>query len=251
MIEAVQERSRATGERILQATERLLETRSFEDLPMTSIAQAIEMSVGGLYARFDSKDALLRALHARYEAYRTAFLLQAFDPGAWGDADLEARVRGICQALVKLMREKRHVLRSFLLRYWSRPQEAGGDFSERLGIVYQSAIDLMLDKRSSFCAVDPEHAARTALAVIAGSCRDIIVMKPPRAPGAIGISDEELTDALARAALGILQFEPQDSVHETDLGRGYDVSPARRLRHPQLGGVRASAWRPADHLPRA
>ena len=82
------------------------------------------MSVGGLYARLDSKE-VLRALHARYEAYRTAFLLEAFDPGAWGDADLEARVRGICQALVKLMREKRHVLRSFLLRYWSRPRKPG------------------------------------------------------------------------------------------------------------------------------
>lgn len=176
---------------------------------MAAIAEATGMSVGGVYARFASKEALLRALHERYEAYRTAVLLKAFDPGAWGDGDLDARVRGICEALVKLMRGRRHVLRSFLLRYWSRPREAEGDFSERLGIVYQSAIDLMLDKRLSIGAADPEHAARTALAVIAGACRDIIVMKPPQAPGAIGISDAELTDALTRAALGILQFEPK------------------------------------------
>lgn len=209
MIEAVQARSRATGERILRATEQLLTTRSFEDLSMNMIADATGVSVGGVYARFASKDALLRALHVRYEAHRTAFLLEAFDPAAWSDAGLDARVHGICRALVELMRGQRHVLRSFLLRYWSRPDEAEGDFSDRLGIVYQSAIDLMLDRLPSIGAADPERAARTALAVIAGSCRDIIVMKPPRAPGAIGISDAELTDALARAALGILQFEPK------------------------------------------
>ena len=207
MIEAVQARSRATGERILEATEQLLETRSFEDLSIATIAAAIGMSVGGVYARFESKDALLRALHARYEAYRTDFLLKAFDPAHWVDADLDERVRGICEALVKLMRERRHVLRSFLLRYWSRPKEAEGDFSDRLGCVYQSAVDLMLDRRSSIGAADSEYAARTALAVIAGSCRDIIVMKPARAPGAIRISDPELVDALTRAALGILEFK--------------------------------------------
>jgi AcrR family transcriptional regulator len=210
MIEAVQARSRATGERILQATERLLETRAFEDLSMAAIAESIGMSVGGVYARFASKDALLKALHARYEAYRTAFLLQAFDPDAWSGTALDERVHGICEAMVRLMRDRRHVLRSFLLRYWSRPEEAEGEFSERLGGIYQRAIDLMLDRRAAIGAPDPEHAARTAMAVIAGSCRDIIVMKPPRAPGAILIADTELADALARAALGILQFEPKE-----------------------------------------
>jgi AcrR family transcriptional regulator len=201
----VQARSRITEEKILAAAERLLADRRFDDLSIAEISEACGVSVGGVYARFASKDALMLALHARYEAYRTAFLTEAFAPAIWRDADLEARVRGVCAAFVTLMRERRAVLRSFLLRYWSKPGDMAGLFSERLGGLYQRAADLVLERRDAIGAADPENATRLALAIIAGACRDIIVMKPTIAPGAVNAADAELVDALTRAAMGVLQ----------------------------------------------
>lgn len=54
-----QERSRRTTSRIVNATVRLLATRPFEEISVTDIARAARVSVGGFYARFPSKEALL------------------------------------------------------------------------------------------------------------------------------------------------------------------------------------------------
>jgi AcrR family transcriptional regulator len=211
MAKPVQARSRATEEKILAALERLLEDKRFEDVAVTELAAEAGVSVGGVYARFGSKDALLTALHARYEAYRTEHLSQAFDPELWRDADLAARVRGIVGALVTLMRERRALLRTFLLRYWSRPEETEGDFGVRLQELYDQAVGLMLDRRDEIGAPDPARAARTALAVVAGAARDMVVMKPAPGPGAVDASDRELVHALTRAALGVLLAESERS----------------------------------------
>ena len=71
-----------------------------ELIAMTEIAAVAGASVGGVYARFESKNALLYALHARYEAYRTEYLTQAFAPELWRDADLETCLRGVVSAIV-------------------------------------------------------------------------------------------------------------------------------------------------------
>jgi AcrR family transcriptional regulator len=211
MLTARQARSRNTEQKILAATDRLLRRRRFDDIAMTDIAGEAGVSVGGIYARFESKEALLQALHARYETHRTEQLRRATKPTQWLGADLEERVRGIVAALVTLMREQRHVLRTFLLRYWSRPEEATGPFAETLEDLYRSAADIILEARAAISAPNPTRAVRTALAVVAGACRDIIVMKPASAPGAIDPTDEEIIETLTRAALGILQTRPKES----------------------------------------
>lgn len=204
----VQARSRASRERILSAAEHLLAGLPFEELTMAAVAAAAGMSVGGVYARFASKDALLEGLHARYEAYRTAFLNESFDPALWRDADLAARVTGVCSALVTLMRDSRPVLRSFLLRHWSNPQERRGEFSRQLEDIYGRAVDLLVERADEIRADRPRRAARIAVAVVAGACRDMVVMKPAPAPGAVEISDGELVAALSRAACGVLGCAP-------------------------------------------
>lgn len=207
MIAPQQSRSRATEERILAATERLLAIASFEDLPVVRIAAEAGVSVGGVYARFADKSELLKALHRRYEDYRTEYLREAFHPAMWENAALAQRVHGICAALVALFSDRRAVLRSFLLRYWSQPEDADGPFKARLESVYGGAVALLLGCRAEIEASDPERAARMALALVAGACRDIVVMKPPHAPGAVEVGEGELIDALANAALGVLRCQ--------------------------------------------
>jgi len=54
-----QQRSRETHDALLQAFRRLLRTKAFAEIAVAEIAGAAGMSVGGFYARFAAKDALL------------------------------------------------------------------------------------------------------------------------------------------------------------------------------------------------
>lgn len=61
-----QRRSAATLERILTATVRLLETKSFDELSVAEITREARAPVGSFYARFDMKESLLSELYKRY-----------------------------------------------------------------------------------------------------------------------------------------------------------------------------------------
>jgi AcrR family transcriptional regulator len=57
-----QDRARATRERVLAAAARLLVRHRFDRITMQAIAAEAEISIGALYARFPSKDAVLGQL---------------------------------------------------------------------------------------------------------------------------------------------------------------------------------------------
>lgn len=61
-----QRRSRETLERILSATEGLLDGRAFSDISVLEICTTADVSASSFYARFDSKERLLALLHQRH-----------------------------------------------------------------------------------------------------------------------------------------------------------------------------------------
>jgi AcrR family transcriptional regulator len=63
----LQNRSRHSYESILQATEQLLQTRTFEAIGVAEIVACASVSTGSFYARFASKEALLPVLYDRYD----------------------------------------------------------------------------------------------------------------------------------------------------------------------------------------
>ncbi len=75
---AHQARSRESLQRLLDAALDLLDEFSWEKISITTIARRVGMSVGGFYARFKSKDALLLVLHERYEEKSERALREIF-----------------------------------------------------------------------------------------------------------------------------------------------------------------------------
>ncbi|WP_421121597.1 TetR/AcrR family transcriptional regulator [Aquihabitans daechungensis] len=61
-----QRRSRETLERILSATEGLLDGRAFSEISVLEICTTADVSASSFYARFDSKERLLALLHQRH-----------------------------------------------------------------------------------------------------------------------------------------------------------------------------------------
>jgi AcrR family transcriptional regulator len=91
----VQARSRATLDRILDATEKLLEIRTFDQLSVQDICKEAASSVGAFYTRFPDKIALLHLLHERIceEAKATAQL--ALDVERWRGQNMQDIVAAI------------------------------------------------------------------------------------------------------------------------------------------------------------
>lgn len=123
-----QARSRESLERILDATERLLERRPFSDVRVTDIAEEAGVSAGLLYSRFESKDVILPYLVTRFMEEQEASFREAFgrdggaaarvaadeeggtDPGPQRDATRERvaalvrQVSGMAESSVGLLR---------------------------------------------------------------------------------------------------------------------------------------------------
>ena len=97
MSEPKQPRSERTQERLLRAAEKLILEKGLADASVPEIARRAGSSVGGFYARFPDKDALLRALEERFFARDARARGEAGRRGALGgrlDRDDRARLRG-------------------------------------------------------------------------------------------------------------------------------------------------------------
>jgi AcrR family transcriptional regulator len=60
-----QERSRASFERVLAAGARLLEERGYEAFTLAEVSRRAKVSIGSIYGRVESKEDLVREIHAR------------------------------------------------------------------------------------------------------------------------------------------------------------------------------------------
>jgi AcrR family transcriptional regulator len=58
-----QRRSQQSLERVVEASQRLLEEKGFEGFTIQDVSQRADVSVGAIYARFGNKESLLRAVH--------------------------------------------------------------------------------------------------------------------------------------------------------------------------------------------
>ena len=71
---AVQTRSKATVDAILEATARILVKEGYDHASTNRVAEAAGVSIGSLYQYFPSKEALVAALAARHMATMTALV---------------------------------------------------------------------------------------------------------------------------------------------------------------------------------
>lgn len=114
MNEPKQPRSERTRERLLRAAEKLILEKGLGDASVPEIARRAGSSVGGFYARFPDKDALLRALEERFFAEMAQRVLKLADAGRWGEASIAEIARACASELVSVFRERRNLIAAFL-----------------------------------------------------------------------------------------------------------------------------------------
>ena len=111
-----QARSQRTLARLLDAAEALIAERGLEGLSIPAVARRARSSVGGFYARFTDKAALLRALEERF--FQQVFMrLEALvDRRRWATAAPADFVRAAVCELVSVVEEKHQLLKAFMFR---------------------------------------------------------------------------------------------------------------------------------------
>lgn len=110
-----QARSQETLGRFVEATRRLLQERSFDDITVHDIVAAADRTVGSFYARFEDKDAVLHVLVDQLDD-RVSDVVRAFcDPVRWEGAPLADFVAESVRLNVQAYRSTAPLFRAALL----------------------------------------------------------------------------------------------------------------------------------------
>jgi AcrR family transcriptional regulator len=192
-----QERSALSFARFLDATERLLERNPFEQISVAAIAAEAGTSVGNFYGRFSSKDALLVALHERYEDDRTKAWAEFLADPSLARSDLKGRVWLLVAKVIALYRARRGVFRTLVMRQWGEPQKMSARSRRLLTQLYDDVFKLLWARREEIRRARPERAVRIGLAAVLAACRENIVMRDKSLPASLNVSDAELAEELS------------------------------------------------------
>jgi len=206
--EAVQVRSQLTLERILDATERLLQVRPFREITVAEIAAEASASPTSLYARFQNKQALLGALFERHSASQQALIGRLSDPELWKGVPLAEILKQALPAIVESFRVKQTLIRAFLeqasddLRF-RQEWAAVGEFHKNL------VLRLIMDRRDEVSHPDPERGVRRSMETVFATLAVRIIMHEIDDPDLRELT-EDLTSMLL-SHMGIADLPASES----------------------------------------
>lgn len=200
-----QDRSRATAERLLNATIRILDESGLEGAVIPRIAEAAGVAPASVYRRFDDKNALLRA----------AFLHVLKQTNQANHQLLETMLLGDCLAatarkLVILLFDQ-HRQHPRLLRALSRFIDADSDqaFVHEARTILRANVDLVVDvllkHRSEIARTPPEPALRFIVLNVACSIETFALDPYSLWHVEPSISDAELADSLVHCFVAHLK----------------------------------------------
>ena len=197
-----QERSRAVLDRILDATEQLLDERTFEEIGVADIVQRAECSTGSFYARVRKKEGLLWLLQERLFDDMRERVPELLAPARWDSASLADMVAGITAEGVRMHRERRGLIRASIVMASTDPTFR--DQTRRFqGIVMDQVLALWLTRRESITHGHPERAARYAFLTAVGLLREAVIFAPLW-PAQDGCDDGEIAAEIARIVTAAL-----------------------------------------------
>jgi len=196
MAEPKQSRSERTQERLLQAAEALILEKGLADASVPEIARRARSSVGGFYARFPDKDALLRALEERFFAEMLERVGALADAGRWGDAPIATIVAACGEELVTVFRERRNLIAAFLHRATRDPELLAEALRFRAATQERIAA-LLLPRSAELSHPDPQLAIHLAVQFAFALMLQLVVIGDVHAGGRV-LSDRELQGEIVR-----------------------------------------------------
>ncbi len=193
---AKQKRSRRTKERIVAAALELLREKEFEEMTVADIAHRAGVSVGGFYARFPGKEALLQYFNGTVLDGAVDRAQELFSPRATSGLRAGGIVHRYIEMAVNLFRHHEDVLRQVALR--SRTSKDPG-FRERIRGLNKVLHDLFRERLGEHLGEmkhpDPLTAIDIALTAASGAMREYVLFQESR-PQFADVDDSRLITEL-------------------------------------------------------
>ena len=192
-----QERSRARTALLLDAASALMHTRPFDQIAVAEIARRAGTSVGGFYARFPTKEALLHVIDARI----VADCLAAFD---WALSDrvmANATVAEVVTAYTRVMVTKFREHHATLVQILRAAKSGDPDWAARTAAFnahVHSRLRVLLEaRRNQIRHENPSLAINLGLAFTSAAAREVMLANSLRVYP-VRVDDERLIVELAR-----------------------------------------------------
>ena len=208
-LRTVQERGRNTIQRLLDATERTLESDGLEGATVPAIAARAKMSVGNVYKRFQDKDSLLRAVYERFFSDSLAANEFALDPAKWEGVRTPQLLSTLVMGMIEGYRSRRSLIRALLLYAQTHPDPAFRSHSEQLRLQSLELFERLLrDRRADIGHPHPERAIRFVVTLIGHALETAVLSE---AGGGLSSGDflshaPETASELSRVVYGYLRL---------------------------------------------
>ena len=208
-LRTVQERGRNTIQRLLDATERTLESDGLEGATVPAIAARAKMSVGNVYKRFQDKDSLLRAVYERFFSDALAANEFALDPAKWEGVRTPQLLSTLVMGMIEGYRSRRSLIRALLLYAQTHPDPAFRSHSEQLRLQSLELFERLLrDRRADIGHPHPERAIRFVVTLIGHALETAVLSE---AGGGLSSGDflslaPETASELSRVVYGYLRL---------------------------------------------
>lgn len=169
-----QRRSQQTLDRIVEALERLIEEKTFEEITVAEVCRHAGVSVGSFYERVGNKDALLEHLRQRFYADIVEAIAAAFDPRRFVGCDLPTVLQTNAREMVELHRARQGAIRATIVE--ARRSPAFGAHATRLNrILMQQVGDCWLAHRDALRPGPAETLVRQAFLLAVGFLREAVI----------------------------------------------------------------------------
>lgn len=203
-----QVRSKDTTDRILRAVGQLMERKDLDDLSVAEIARAAKVSVGGFYARFPSKQAVLHAFDEFIVERAMTAVRRALDPETLAGESVEGVVSAYIRMAVRFFARHRGIARQVYLKarttgdasYVARMQR----FNE---FAHGRLREALLERQAEIGHPDPEAACAFGVMMVSAAMREAIFFGE-RKINLSNAAGRELVDELTRAFCGYLGVAP-------------------------------------------
>ena len=203
----VQGRSRETLDRLAEAVESLLLTRSFADIPVQDIVERAGSSVGSFYARFGSKEALLPHLYLRYHDRLEGHVQARLRRVDWDRLDFPDTVAAFVDLLISTYDERRELIRVLALFARQHPDALPADVVAHRRRIYEPFVRILLRHRDSVVHAEPEAAIRFGIFLASSLAREKILFADAPHSRVTPLSREALRRESTRALLSYLTCE--------------------------------------------
>lgn len=179
-----QDRSRRTLGAIVEATEKLLERRSFEEISIAEIVLKSGSSTGSFYARFPTKEALLPALYARYHASLPERIVRLRSALERRNQTLQRACRLIVEEFAASFEGRENLMRAIVLYARTKPEDLRAVLGERTSM-HEEIVAGLRPFHNEIRHADKAHAIRTGLFVAGTAVREAVLF--PNAPFAAAV----------------------------------------------------------------